>query len=669
MDQLQQVLEFLRRHGFWVLSGVTLLVLVVVWFLAAEELQAQYEKDKQARDSIRNQVSGLAAQQAPNEKYVQQLKQKTDALKKTVFSAWEYRFAQQRKLYARIIGGLEFADLLLKSPPGTPVPQHILVKYQNDFDKEMIQPLYRRLNLRRLVYVDAEGNVVEPPTRPTSVAGGLGSLGSGLPGGVSGPGSGLPGTGGSIPGGGISGPGQQPGNIGLGTPSQGGGEGDGANGQSDGAPRITAEWRGLVYWDPSDRARALEKRFAWPELPTRLQVKYAVEEYVVLSNLCDVIAQTNGDVPEHAQATIKAVLRMGVGQLAAPLTTRPRAEANNAGGASPDASGGGPAGAGAGMMTGSGGPSSPGSMSPGGGAGAGMGGLGGGGFEVGLQPSDPIKLFENRYVDDEGYPIKDPRKAPYAEFMMMPIQLVLIMDHRKVQQFLANAARSPFPVEVRLVNMRSPTARKGPAGLLGGGNMMGAGVGAGAGMTGSSGMSPSSLAAGGSVGLGLPSTGGRSLGNRTTTSVSQPYEIGPYDWEVEIRGVVFIFRPPDEKKLGTQGGAEEVLTAVEQQKQQQQQQQQQQNQEQPQQPQQQPQQPQQQPQQQQQQPQQRPAAGAAPPGGTNLTVPQATQPGGGAVPGNPGGAAPGGQPAGSNPANSAPSGVGAPSSGAPPMSP
>ncbi len=645
MDQLQQVLEFLRRHGFWVLSGVTLLVLVVVWFLAAGELQAQYEKDKQARDSIRNQVTGLAAHQAPNEKFVQQLKQKTDVLKKTVFSAWEHRFAQQRKLYARIIGGLEFADLLLKSPPGTPVPQHILVKYQNDFDKEMIQPLYRRLNLRRLVYVDAEGNEVEPPTRSTSVASGLGSLGSGLPGGAAGPGSGLPG---GISGGGLTGPGQQPGNVGFG-PGPSGGQGDGGNGQPSTVPQITAEWRGLVYWDPSDRARALEKRFAWPELPTRLQVKYAVEEYVVLSNLCDVIAQTNGDVPEHTQATIKAVLRMGVGQLAAPLTTRPRAEANNTGGAGPNASGGGAAGAGAGMMTGSGGPSSPGEISSGGDLGATMGGFGGGGFEVGLQPSDPIKLFENRYVDDEGYPIKDPRKAPYAEFMMMPIQLILIMDHRKVQQFLANAARSPFPVEVRLVNMRSPTARKGP-GLLGSGNMMGIGGSAGSAMTGSSGLSPSSVAGGGSSGPGLPSTargrtfGGGTLSNRTTTSVSQPYEIGPYDWEVEIRGVVFIFRPPDEKKLGTQGGAEEVLTAVEQQKQQQQQQQ-------------------------QQQPQQRPAPGTAAPGGTNPAVPQATQPGGGAVPGNSGGAAPGGLPAGSNPANSAPSGASTPSSGAPPMAP
>ncbi len=586
MDQLQQVLTFLRRHGFWVLSGITFLVMLVVWFMASGELQAQYEKEKGARDSVLSQVEGVNPI-SPNDKFIQRLQERTNSLKKTVFAAWQYRFAQQRKLYSRIIGGLEFADLLLKSSASTPVPQEILVKYQNDFDEQMIQPLYRRLKLRKLVYLDEEGNEIEPPQRARSSFSPTG-------GGEFGPSSTSFG-----PSAGAGPPGVPAGISGVGAPS---GTGNDQNSQSQ--PQYTTEWRGVVYWAPEDRMSVLEARFAWPQLPTRLQVKYAVEEYVVLSNLCDVIAQTNGDVAEHMQATIKGIVRMRVGQLAAPVTTRPRPRDSSEGSSDALASGSamgapGAPGASMGAPGASGGamPGAPAGM-PGGGDGV---GLGLGGSEQagrGVQPSDPLALFAKRYVNDDGFPIQDPRESPYAEFMMMPIQLVLIMDHRKVQELLANAARSPFPVEVRLVNMKSlRTDGQRQGGLFSGGGLVGetnllgggdtgGGLPGGAlpGAPGAVGGGPPGAPGGGPLGApggalpGAPGGSGTSFpgssGSSPLSGVGRPIEIGPYDWQVEIRGVVFIFRPPDEEKLGTSGDVEEVLTAVEQQKQQQQQQQQ-----------------------------------------------------------------------------------------------
>ena len=178
------------------------------------------------------------------------------------------------------------------------------------------------------------------------------------------------------------------------------------------------------------------------------------------------------------------------------------------------------------------------------------------------------QLKHLRYVDAKGNPLGYSAPEPFAEFKIMPFEMHLLMDQRKIPDFLASCANSPIPVEVRqvgIVSMEQPvTSPNGGGGIGGGeggmprGNMMGGNrmmppggrmMGEGGGMPGPMNRQPRPNPRGGE--------GGGGAGNDLGTVV----EMRPEDLRVEVRGVIYIFNKPDRAKVGQAAPAPDAAAA------------------------------------------------------------------------------------------------------------
>jgi hypothetical protein len=342
-------------------------------------------------------------------------------------------------------------------------------------------------------------------------------------------------------------------------------------------------YEGLVAWDPSER-EYLEAKFgkgpAWSRAVTTAQVVYTHESMNVYAMLVRyVIAKTNGDQKEHQLVPIKKIVTIRLGEdcqmpsksalaggtmdgsQGAPVGGSPLPMPMPGAAASSGYPSSGYPGTGSGQTGYD--PTTPFAVSTLGGGGAG-GGYGGGGYgggprrspmattgptesgasgDRGSQPPDGY----NRYVDDEGYAVTDPAQQPYAEFRMLPVIMRFIMDQRRLPEVLANCVDSPLPIEVKQWNMRDPNAPERSAASPEGGPTRSGPMGSqktypGAttkGYPGStSGVRPMGGAFGAAVAPGEATFGGE-------------VELGPYDMEIEIKGIIYIYNPPDATKVGT----------------------------------------------------------------------------------------------------------------------
>jgi hypothetical protein len=288
-------------------------------------------------------------------------------------------------------------------------------------------------------------------------------------------------------------------------------------------------WVGLVSWP--GRARVTTDYFAWTKEPNAFQVRYAVEYYVVMHALLETIAKTNEGARYHMEANIKQLKAVEIGPFcprkevyrppqpaAAPRDgTTPPPEGEESAPPPPVAGTSGP-------MT-----------APGGTMGPGMP------RTPTVQPENPLELFAGRYVNLEGAPVMQPEEMPFAEFRIMPVRLVLVMDYRRVPKLLVNTINSPFPLEVQQVNMRllSGAPQAAPP------RQPGTSSDPVYSEDGSVVEPPMEFAP-----RGTPTT---STTDRDATGSGGEVVLGPYDAEVEVRGVVYIFNPLDRDKLGTAG--------------------------------------------------------------------------------------------------------------------
>jgi hypothetical protein len=116
-------------------------------------------------------------------------------------------------------------------------------------------------------------------------------------------------------------------------------------------------------------------------------------------------------------------------------------------------------------------------------------------------PSEDKILLTNRYIDSRNYPVADPATPPISEFRQVFLQLQVLMDQRIVPVLIAECAQAPFPIETRQVRM--------------------------------------SLS---EVDIPRQEDAARDQMNKVEQS--------PHDVTVTLRGVVYIYVKPDQKKLG-----------------------------------------------------------------------------------------------------------------------
>ncbi len=576
MDQVKMIMRVLVAQRFWVLSGVVTVIGAVIYFMAVSKL----DKEQAERASkIDGQYSGVTAargiQNHPNDFSHKKMDDVENLTRESVGRAWQRQYERQLDVLVwpkELKEDFEAAVINLRPvesiPFPTPLSKEISVELRARY-RDYIQGVLPKL-----------ATIINASWAATAASGGMG-------------GSGLGGFGG--------GPGMMPGAGGGAGPGAAGGEGmPGGAGMAGGAGMTGAEDdKFVVAWNPSNQG-AIMARYDWSKqaenVPKTLQILYSQEDYWVLTSIMQIIARTNEGADARYKAAVKRIDGIDLGVYAQRSGQVTRLGGGGAAGGMPGAAGmmpgGGEGGMVPGMMPGKGGPAAGGmggggmapgmggpgaapgmggggGMAPGMGGMAGMGGMGGmGGATADVDP------LENRYVDVDLNPVQaetarnaltvaTATDAILAVAKRMPVRLQLQVDIRRLNRLLAECGNANLPLEIRQVRINPPAGGAGGGGM-GGGAMAGGGMpmmgnmGAGAGggapppMGGEGGMMGGGAMGGGAMG-GMMGGMGR---GRVATIAAQSYDVN-----VELFGLVYIYNPPNQSKLGTAPTASLVAPA------------------------------------------------------------------------------------------------------------
>jgi hypothetical protein len=300
-------------------------------------------------------------------------------------------------------------------------------------------------------------------------------------------------------------------------------------------------WVGKVVWNDTD-LRRVKSAFDWVARPNSQQIRLAQEDLWVYEALLRIIRSTNEGATRHEYAAIKRLEILEIGRAAADSFQKSATRVLGKALVQSQATGEGMG------MEGGMGMSADSMMSEGGGEGPGN-----------RMPS-PLDF---RYVDHNLKPLASAAEAPFAEFKMMPIHMVLTIDQRKIPKLLVNCANSSMPVEVRMLSLNPGQGRtvsldrflamaagagESEGGMGGMGEMGGMGGGFGGMRGGFDGMG---VMEGGNYG-GMRGMGGEAgMMGEGQARGEEAFMPGRFDVPVEIHGIIYIFNPPDLAKLGT----------------------------------------------------------------------------------------------------------------------
>ncbi|QDU92751.1 hypothetical protein [Lignipirellula cremea] len=268
------------------------------------------------------------------------------------------------------------------------------------------------------------------------------------------------------------------------------------------APRNTQTTEEVVQWSAANQGAIQNERFDWSDAndrsPTTLELLYAQEDYWVLQALLQIISDTNQNAvsPQQKEVVIRRIDSIEIGKDA-------RAEVGSIMRLSGQAAGPEGGGEGQGVPVGDMGP-------------APDDGMGGGGGAENVGPStDPAHL---RYVDKNYKRLsaealrnarnsEEPDLAYLAVAKRMPVRLRLRMNQLAIPRLLVACANADLTVEVRQLRVNRKAA-------AGGAN-----------------------------------TSSSTPGNEQTSASVATDAAFPWDVDVEIYGIVYIYNPVDEEKL------------------------------------------------------------------------------------------------------------------------
>jgi hypothetical protein len=283
-----------------------------------------------------------------------------------------------------------------------------------------------------------------------------------------------------------------------------------------------------VWWNPDDQGQLQAAHFGFAdreELPTTPEILYSMEDYWVLKALMQIIARTNidEDTGKPAELRHRAAIREihsikfggeaqgNVGQIFIPVPAEGDVPLE---GAPPTGT---PPPAGTEVPMGEGGVTTPAAPDP----------ANGRYVDKVYQPLPAEKL---RSAATSG----TPEEAYLAVAKRMPVRMLVKMDQRKLNRFLTECGNADLMLEVKQVriNPNEPDILSIATGQGGGG-----GFGAG----------PSRF------GGGQGRFGGEQAGGAREGETSNPWDV-----EVEVYGIIYIFNPPSKKRLADKLDSEEV---------------------------------------------------------------------------------------------------------------
>ena len=493
MDQVRTALAWLKKHHFWVLSGLVALIGFACWWSASKKLSAMYDTNqKMITAEFNNLKSVRGAAFHPNAAINERQEAETKKQAESVLKLWQQQYDRQRDTVLKWPAALsqEFRDAVEKKQFNDDIPWELRNNYQN-YIQQHFPELPKQVGAREM-------------------EAGLGGLGS--------------------PGGGrmFAGP-----------------EGGGAPGQTfEDDTDYICEW-----YDQN----VIREELDFPQRPSSLRIWVTQEDLWVYHTLLDVIAKTNqaANATRMSNAAVKTIFSLEVGKRAAVYSRQagrllvPPATAVAIGG--PGEAPGGPDG----MVPGGGGPEGAGRpMMMGGPEAGGMPG-------AAMSPAaEQGYLLSYRYLDEKGQPISvggaatagvegpgmaaDPAASGPAPpldlstfgkgYKRLPIRMVLRMDGRWLPQLISTCANEPLRVEVQEVRINTPDI----AGLTSGGGGSPGGF--------------QGLGGGGAPGGGAAGANLFPDHNGILNFPAQPNVVN-----VVIQGTIYIFNKPDPNILQSPG--------------------------------------------------------------------------------------------------------------------
>jgi len=438
MDKVKEIWGFVRRQHFWLIAPLLFIAGFLGWFLSTSKLQKEFESNQttvQGYISSMNTVGGV--QPHPNQEYLDGMQQLIDQRRDNVRKAWQTKWENQKQRL-RWPEGLDEGFRKTVEPMR---PIESVTKAQDDV----------LLGVQRRQYVDFVktelprlANLIGSRWEPTKQAGSFSSEAF-----------------------------RSEGRSSEGRSSEGRSS-EGRSSEGSGGGLEEGDESQVVTWSVQNQGE-FEARLVLPYEdvpPTTRAILYAQEDLWVLESLVDMIKKTNGDAMTRSQAAIKEIRYIKIGKEVLP----PSAVGFSVIRPAPLAGEGGEGGEGGAE----GGASGDAAVS---------GDLGGGepppaSGDAALQtaPVDPVEqIVKMRYYDEKYEPIADLEtlKANAAVAKRIPVRLMVLIDQRRINKLLVEAANAPLTFEVRQLRF-NPTdtgagafggmvsRAEGPSGLLGG---------------------------------------------------------------------------------------------------------------------------------------------------------------------------------------------------------
>ena len=512
-------MEDIKKHLFWSISGVVVLTISIMWFLAIGSLNDERAQNESRISSVFDkleQIKGKNEKNHPNASFDDGMNVILTSVKTDIRKTWQDKYNVQKQSLNWPVGPAQLDRITANyfeplAPIELKVEMNGVINPLNNSVKTEIS------QIARIKYKDFTAKYL--PTLADIVAARWGP------------------------------------DPNVRDKETTGGEGD--------ATETTTDNDHLVVWNDSNQ-NALISRFAWAnDVPTTLEILYAQEDLWVLNQWLKIIADMNKTADAAYNAKVTDIIGIDLaknGAFIGPTGVDLAKEAILSGGKIAGGTDGGMGGGMGGMMGGMDGGGMEGMMGGGGEGGEDSGGEGEGSSSEssdsessdsgdGEPSNDPGDL---RYVDDAYRPlaISDLRAAlkitadsqnvrpKLAIAKRYPTRIRLTIDLRYLHQFLAACGNAELSIEVLQVRINAPSGMNKGGGSAGGMGGMGEGGMGEGGMTGGMG--------GMTGGMGGMTGGMGGMGSGTVIQVPTTQ----YHVEVEIYGIVHIYNPVNLAALG-----------------------------------------------------------------------------------------------------------------------
>ena len=222
MDKVKAFLAVLKKHHFWVLVGLVLVLGLTIYIAAAADLEGRYQtRSKKLNDAVQGVRQITQEADHPNEEKIKNWEVAKTSHREKVFESWKTLYDKQQKdnpWPAKL--GKAFLDMIKTLKPNEDIPEYFRDIYMTFIEAEL-EPLFKIVDYRRPELIELkEGEV--PATTPGAVPGAMGGMG------------------------GMAGPGGMGGMAGMGAPGM-----EGLGGVAGQSYKIV----GTVDWNPQDQQR------------------------------------------------------------------------------------------------------------------------------------------------------------------------------------------------------------------------------------------------------------------------------------------------------------------------------------------------------------------------------------------------------------------------------